>query len=54
MPLDMFNSIHDPPVCSGSPHADIDDLSVVDGEDEIQADQVDHDDGVVMVQDFDL
>ena len=50
--VDMYNSVHDPPVRSGSHHEDNEDLSVVDCEDEIQTDQVEYDDDVVIVQDF--
>ena len=58
MSVDMYNSVHDPPIRSSSQHEDNDDLSVADGEDETPMDQVKEDEvvvrDVVMVEDYDL
>lgn len=52
--MDTYNSIHDPPDRSGSQYEENDDLSVVGGEEEIQTGQVEEDENVFMVEDFDL
>ena len=52
--VDTYNSIHDPPDRSGSQYEENDDLSVVGGEEEIQTGQVEEDENVFMVEDFDL